>query len=348
MASNKGIILITGACGRIGLNAAKLFAKEYQVVGFDIYIPNEKIPNVEFMIVDLSSDISVREAFVKIKEAYGKHIASVIHLAAYYNFTGGEWDKYEQITVQGTRRMVENAQSFDVEQFLFSSTMLIYEPSSPGVKIHLDSPIKPKWEYPRSKVETEKLIHEKRGEIHTVILRIAGVYDDDCHSIPISQQIQRIYEKQLESHLFSGDLSHGAAYVHMDDLINSIRLCVEKRKQLPEESVFIISEPETLSYGEMQRQIGMLTYGKPWKTLRVPKWFAKIGAFMMNLLPFGKKSFIKPWMIDLADDHYEMDISESIKGLGWRPTNTVEKTLPKMIDKLKSNPEQWYKINGLK
>lgn len=335
MENSKGIILITGACGRIGLNAAKLFSKDYQVVGFDIYIPKEKIPNTEFLIVDLSSDISVREAFVKIRGKYGQRIASVIHLAAYYNFTGGEWEKYVQITLNGTRRMIENLQEFQVEQFLFSSTMLIYKPSRPGVKIHLDSEIAPKWEYPRSKVETEKLIHEKKGKIPTVILRIAGVYDDECHSIPISQQIQRIYEKQLESHLFSGDLTHGAAYVHMQDLIQAIYLCVEKRGQLPREAVFIISEPFTLSYAEMQKQIGQLLYGKPWKTWRVPKWFAKIGAALMGLLPLGKKSFIKPWMIDLADDHYEMDISESIKGLSWRPSHTVEKTLPRMIEELK-------------
>lgn len=346
--NNKGIILITGACGRIGLNAAKLFAKDYQVVGFDIYIPKEKIPNVEFFIVDISSDQSVKEGFAKIQANYGSHIASVVHLAAYYNFIGGQWEKYEAITINGTRRMLENLKNFEVEQFIFSSTMLIYAPSRPGVKIHLDSPIVPKWEYPLSKVKTEQMIHEKKGNIPTVILRIAGVYDDSCHSIPISQQISRIYEKQLESHLFSGDLSHGAAYVHMDDLISSIRLCVEKRKQLDPEAVFIVSEPETLSYDQMQKEIGILIYGKPWWTFSVPKWFAKIGASLQNLLPTKKKSFIKPWMIDLADDHYEMDISETQIKLGWRPSHSVKTTLPKMIEKLKKDPNQWYIDNGLR
>lgn len=226
--------------------------------------------------------------------------------------------------------------------------MLIYRPSKPGVKVHLNSPIEPKWEYPLSKVKTEKMIHEKRGSIPTVILRIAGVYDDDCHSIPISQQIQRIYEKELESHLFSGDLSHGAAYVHMEDLINAIRLCVEKRKSLGTESVFIISESETLSYEQMQNQIGQLLYGRPWRTFSVPKWFAKIGAFLQNLIPFKKKSFIKPWMIDLADDHYEMDISDAEKGLGWQPEKSVQGTLPKMIERLKTDPAQFYRDNNLK
>ncbi|HSX11877.1 MAG TPA: NAD(P)-dependent oxidoreductase [Rhabdochlamydiaceae bacterium] len=341
------MILITGACGRIGMNAAKLFSKQYPVVGFDVFIPKEKIPNVEFFIVDLSSDQSVQEGFAKVKARFGNHIVSIIHLAAYYNFAGGHWDQYETITINGTRRILESARSFEVEQFIFSSTMLIYKPSVPGKKIHLNSPIEPKWEYPLSKVKTEQMIHEKRGSIPTVILRIAGVYDDDCHSIPISQQIQRIYEKQLESHLFSGDLSHGAAYVHMHDLIDALALCVEKRKTLPKESVFIISEAETLSYKEMQNQIGQLLFGKPWKTWSVPKWFAKLGAWAQNLLPFKKKSFIKPWMIDIADDHYEMDISDAEKGLGWRPQRSVRGTLPKIIQRLKSDPAQFYRDNNL-
>jgi nucleoside-diphosphate-sugar epimerase len=243
--------------------------------------------------------------------------------------------------------MLDNLHGFEVEQFIFSSTMLIYAPSKPGVKIHLDSRIAPKWEYPLSKVKTEQMVHEKRGAVPSVMLRIAGVYDDLCHSIPISQQIQRIYEKQLESHLFAGELTHGAAYVHMDDLIEAIRLCVEKRAKLPQEAVFIISEPKTLSYLEMQRRIGELLFGAPWKTISVPKWFAKCGAFLQNLIPFKKKSFIKPWMIDLADDHYEMDISDAEKALGWHPKKSVGSTLPQMIQQLKNDPDKFYSNNNL-
>ena len=88
----------------------------------------------------------------------------------------------------------------------------------------------PKWAYPRSKVATEALIRELRGTIPTVILRIAGVYDDECHSIPIARQIQRIYEKKLESHLFAGNLRSGASFLHMDDLVEAILLCIEQQR----------------------------------------------------------------------------------------------------------------------
>jgi len=39
-----------------------------------------------------------------------------------------------------------------------------------------------------------------------VLLRVAGVYDDYCHSLPLSHQIQRIYERALTSHVFPGHI----------------------------------------------------------------------------------------------------------------------------------------------
>lgn len=65
---------------------------------------------------------------------------------------------------------------------------------------------------------------------------------------------------------------------------------------------------------------------------------------MENL--FGK-TFIKPWMIDLADDHFEMDSSSAKKMLDWTPEHGLRDTLPKMIKNLKDNPEHFYEVNGL-
>lgn len=95
--------------------------------------------------------------------------------------------------------------------------MLVHAPCEPGQKINEDWPLDPKRDYPRSKVQTEELIRAQRGDIPVVILRIAGVYDDRCHSIPLAHQIQRIFERKLTSHVFPGDISHGQAFLHLED-----------------------------------------------------------------------------------------------------------------------------------
>lgn len=343
----KEVVIVTGACGRIGSNVVRKLAQKYQIVGFELLRAIYADPNEELVPVDLSSDESVAQAFTHIKSSYGNRIASVIHLAAYYSFDQQHSPLYDQVTVQGTERLLRALKDFEVEQFIFSSTMLVHAPCQPGCPISEDDPVIPKWDYPLSKVRTERAIHLQRGSASSVILRIAGVYDDDCNSIPISHQIQRIYENQLESRLFSGNIHHGSSFLHMADLVDAISLAVEKRKELPEEITLLVGEPKTLSYDQLQRQISDLIWGKEFTTLRVPKWFAKIGCWMQGHIPFIPAPFIKPWMIDLADDHYELNLSKAAKYLGWHPRHTLEQTLPKMIAKLQADPYTWYKANHL-
>ena len=345
--SGKKVVLVTGSAGRIGANVCRRLGKKYPIVGFELLKAIYASEQEELVPIDLSSDESVKQAFDHIRHFYGTKVASVIHLAAYYSFSEKHSDKYDQITVRGTERLLNALQDFEVEQFIFTSTMLVHTPTKPGVVITEKSPVIPKWDYPLSKVKTEKLIHEKRGKIPTVILRIAGVYDDKCHSIPISHQIQRIYEKSLESRVFSGNTAHGASFVHMDDLVDAIEIAVDKRNELPEETVLLIGEEKTLSYDQMQRQISELLFHKEFTTFRVPKWLARIGSWIQCHIPFIKKPFIRPWMISLADDHYELDISKARRLLGWSPKHSLEKTLPIMIEDLKKNPAAWYKANQL-
>lgn len=347
--NDQKVMIVTGCSGRIGTLVAKRFGEAgYTVVGFDIVPPHEDVAKwIDFYKVDLSSDQSVEENLEKVRAKHGGHITSVIHLAAYYSFAGEHPELYDKITVQGTARMLRGVKKFQsVEQFLFSSTQLVYAPCAVGSKVSENSPIDAKWDYPKSKVKTEKVMREEHGNIPIVILRIAGCYDDDCHSIPISNQIQRIFEDQLEARLFPGDLTHGSPFLHLNDLVDSIWLAVEKRGTLPNELILLIGEGKTLSYGEMQDQIWKLLDGRVKKTIAIPKWFAKSGAWVENQIP-GFHTFIKPWMIDIADDNYTLDVSKAKEILGWEPKHFVGTTLPVMIEKLKSDPIAWYKTNGL-
>lgn len=343
-----GIIIVTGSAGRIGSNVAKSLGDRYRIVGFELLKAIYASKNEELVPVDISSDESVHQAFTHIRYFYGQKITSVIHLAAYYSFSDQDYSLYDKITVQGTRRLLQALQNFEVEQFIFSSTMLVHAPCPVNATINEESPLQPKWAYPQSKVATEKVIQEARGKIPAVILRIAGVYDDLCHSIPISNQIQRIYEHQLVKYFFSGDITHGASFLHMEDLVAALQLCVEKRKELPSLLTLLLGEPKTLSYDTLQRNISQLLFQKEFKTFSLPKPLAKLGSFLQNHLPFMPETFIKPWMIDLADDNYNLDIRKAKQTLGWEPKRDLQSSLPKMIQALKKDPKAWYQANGLK
>lgn len=347
MESSKGVILVTGSCGRIGAAVVKKLGQEYRMIGFELLKAFYASTNEELVPCDLSSDESVAQALNHIRHFYGKKITAVIHLASYYSFKHKTSDLYNKITVEGTRRLLRRLRGFDVEQFIFSSTMLVHKPCAPGEKITEESLIQPKWAYPQSKVKTEQVIHEEKAEIPTVILRIAGVYDNSCHSIPLSQQISRIYEGQMNAHFFSGDITHGSDFMHMDDLVSAIASCVAKRATLPPELTLLIGEGKTLSYDYLQRRICYLLNVPEFPTHSLPKSLAKLGAWVETHSPFANHAFIQPWMIDLADDHYELDISKAKEILNWAPVHSLDKTLPLMINLLKTDPIAWYKNNGL-
>ena len=127
---------------------------------------------------------------------------------------------------------------------------------------------------------------------------------DECHSIPLAHQIQRIYERRLTGRVYPGDVSHGQAFVHLDDTLEAIRLAVEQRHALPTETTLLIGEPETFSYDELQRAFLRLIHDEEWDTRQIPKAIAKTGAWVLDNMPLLEEPFIKPWMVDLADDHY--------------------------------------------
>ncbi|MEX2592018.1 MAG: NAD(P)-dependent oxidoreductase [Anditalea sp.] len=342
--SNKETVIVTGSSGLIGTQIIKRLAKKFRIIGLD-RVGNPYPPiEAECVCFDITSEGSIRAAMERVCYGYGEKIASVIHLAAYYDFSGKPSPLYEEVTVKGTERFIKVLQDFDVGQFIFSSTNLIYKPTSPGNKINEDFPLAPNWDYPESKVDTEEIIRANRGDMHAVLLRLAGVYDDEGHSIPIAHQVQRIYEKQFTGHFFSGDISHGNVFLHMDDLMDAFEKTVENREVLPEEIAINIGEPETPSYEELQRKIGRLIHGEEWETYEVPKSIAKLGAWSMDI--FGDP-FIKPWMIDRADDHYELDISRARELLHWEPKHSLMASLPKIIEKFMSDPLAWYKENKL-
>jgi nucleoside-diphosphate-sugar epimerase len=342
----KDTVIVIGSAGYIGSKLVLALADKYQVIGFDLETPPHPPPNSEWVRVDLTSDDSVEAAFARVRTGYGKRIASVVHLAAYFNLSGEEDPRYDAVTVEGTRRLLKALQGFEADQFIFASTMLVHAPGTPGQPITEDWPLDPKLPYQASKARTEAAIHEDRGNIPTVTLRPAGVYDDMCHSAFLSQQIARIYEKELISHVYPGDLDTGQPFLHLDDLTDAVQRTIERRAALPPEVPILLGESRTLTFRQLQDRIGHLLHGEDWQTVSIPKPLARTGVWVENEV-LDEDAFIQPWMVDTSDDHYELDISRAKEVLGWQPRQFVGERLPVMIEALKADPAGWYKANGL-
>jgi nucleoside-diphosphate-sugar epimerase len=348
--ANRPLVVVTGSTGFIGKRLVEALTDRYRLVGLDRNRPPPRSPGgFKWLECDLTCDESVTAAFEHVRASFGERIASVLHLAAYYDFSGRPSPLYKELTVEGTRRVLQAMQRFTVEQFVFSSSILVLKPVEGGGRPLTEaSPVEPAWDYPRSKVEAEKVVAEQRGGIPALVLRIAGVYDDQCHSIPIAQQIRRIHERSFDSYFFPGDASHGQPFVHVEDLVDCFRRAVDERcRRSGGEELLLVAEADLMSYAELQDQIGELIHGKEWPTIRIPAAVAKAGAWVKDKVT-DDEAFIKPWMIDLADDHYPVAIRRAHERLGWTPRRRLRDTLPAMIAELKRDPRRWYEANNLK
>ncbi|MER9828153.1 NAD(P)-dependent oxidoreductase [Mesorhizobium sp. M0134] len=256
MAKRKDTVIVTGSTGFIGSALVNSFADRFALVGLDRAATRQPPPAAECVCIDLTSEDAVAAGLARVRTAYGARLASVIHLAAYFDLTGERNPLYEKITVGGTEKLLRALKQFEVEQFVFMSSMLAHKGGRPGDIIDEDWPLESNLPYRTSKIETERLIHEQHGAIPVVYARPAGVYDDLGRNAFLANQIARIYEEDPTGHVYPGDLLTGQSFLHLEDLTDAVGRLIDRRKKLPTELALLLGEPEVMGYGELQAEIG--------------------------------------------------------------------------------------------
>jgi nucleoside-diphosphate-sugar epimerase len=351
---HRPIVLITGAAGNLGRTLAAALSERYRIVGLDLSSKAEAYPIFE---ADFSNASAVELAMTRVRERFGYKIASVIHLVAYFNQTGDDDPRYTSVNVDGTRNLLRALQSFEVGQFVYTSTMLVHAPCRPGEHIDENQPFAPAYPYPQSKLAAEKVIAAEHGHIPYVILRLAGVYDKKSVIPTLAQQIARIHGREFQSYLYAGSALTGQSLLHKQDLVDAVRRTIDRRPQLPPGTAMLIGEPDPMSYDALQDEIGYLIHGdKDWPTLRLPRRLAAAGAWGLDKLEpvvpdaidQGQEPAVRPYMALMGNDHYALDIGRARKLLGWEPHHRLKDVLPAIIDDLRRHPIGWYDKNHIK
>jgi nucleoside-diphosphate-sugar epimerase len=342
------IVLITGATGNIGGSLAAALARSYRIVGIDRSAEGADFP---VFAADFSSPDAIELALTRFRIEFGNRIASVIHLVAYFDFTGEDKPLYRTVNVEGTRNLLRALQSFEVEQFVYASTMLVHAPCRPGEHIDENQPLEPKWAYPKSKASAEVAIRADHGHIPFVILRLAGVYEEGRLIPTLAHQIARIYERDFQSYFYSGSVLVGQSMLHKADMVDAFRQTVDRRRALPAETAILIGERDPIGYDALQDEIGYLIHGaEDWPTLRLPSRVAAAGAWGLaklepvvpDAIDLGEQPFVRPYMAMMGNDHYALNTTHAQELLGWQAQHRLKDDLPAIIAGLKQDPFDWY------
>jgi nucleoside-diphosphate-sugar epimerase len=167
-------VLVTGHNGYIGsVMAPWLQRAGYDVIGLDTFYFRQCS-----LIPDLAEMPSIRKDIRDLEVADLRGFDAVVHLAALSNDPIGnlsrEWTT--AINQDASIRLAELARAAGVRRFLFSSSCIMYGMSEAAV-VTEDSPLDPKTEYARSKVEAERAIAELATDTFSpTFLRNGTVY----------------------------------------------------------------------------------------------------------------------------------------------------------------------------
>lgn len=341
----KPIVLITGGSGYIGQEVIRTLRDDYEVINLDK--KSQATGGPDYFHCDFSDNTSIERVLREVKVRHGARLDSVIHLAAYYDFQGLETDLYQKVNVEGTQNFLEELhKNFEVSQIIYSSSMLVYRPSKIGIKLNEESPLEKTWAYPNSKISAEEILQSHQREEQLTILRIAAVYNEFGYAPSIGNQIMRIAGKQLANYFLPGDRHHVQSAVHVSDVAEVIKKCIQNREELPRKVIFNVAEDQSPSYDQIQQTVSRLLFNRKTPYLWIPKWLAVLGSYVLNFLSKSEENFIRPWMIRYADANYDMSNTQAREFLDWKPRYSLLKVLPLMIRNLKHNPDHWNRINN--
>ncbi len=344
-------IIVTGASGIVGRRFLEAARDDFLIYAIARRPQKEagvaEHPNIKWIQVDIANWISLRWVMHNIKRQGG--VDYVLHLAGYYDFDYTDNPEYERTNINGTRYMLEQAKILRVKRFVFSSSTAASNFPPPGQKIDEKSPMDADYAYARSKKRCEEMIKESSKWFPCSVVRFAAVFTDWCEYGPLYMFLTTWFNEQWNSQILGGKGESAVPYIHSSDL-NKLLITIFKRsKELPDFDTYIASPDGSTSHRELFAVANRLFFGRPIKPFFFPRWLALPGVYLRDLLGrlLGRRPFERPWMIKYVDLKLDVDASHTRKMLGWEPMPRyhILRRMIYMIEKLKSDPNQWHYKN---
>ena len=236
-------IMITGATGYIGKNLIDHFSN---------------LPNIKLILLSTNKNIEKNlnnHQIIKYKNFYNINFQDIlpkvdviIHLISKQHSVKenkfNNYNNYYEINVNISEKLAYEAKKFGVKHFIFFSTIKIYgEYSYNNYRYDINSIMKPKTSYAKTKLITEKIISNILKDSHTnlTILRLPLVYGNNPKG----------NLKTLINYINSGlpipfrNIKNKRTLLNIKNLTDFTDLCINSKKSYNQ--IFIVSDDYDLS-----------------------------------------------------------------------------------------------------
>jgi nucleoside-diphosphate-sugar epimerase len=327
-------VLVTGATGFLGgYMVQELVRRGHDVTGM-VRPSNNSRPDWDGRVPTRVADLTDAESLIRATEG----MEAVIHLAAHYTFHGKK-ELYDKVTVGGTRSLLQACVRNGVKTFIYcSSTEAIGPGESPPADE--DTPLRPFYEYGRSKVAAEEAVRESGASgIGWTIIRPSGFYGPGNVDDVAYWFITSFARNSVVTRFMVGSGMNLVQFVHARDAVNAFVLALENPK-VAKGQTYVISDDHAWSYRDLYSMMAELCGRRP-PNRHLPKALAK--AMMAPVEAFnrlaGRESFM--WHLSTVDSvtsDRSFSSAKAARELGYRPSTGLRDGLKETI--------AWYKANG--
>ncbi len=323
--------LITGATGLLGSHiAAKLRAD-----GKDVRALVRTSSDTSFLdtigVEKAVGDITDRDSLARAMDG----VEIVYHVAARVG-DWGPWPEFVDITIDGTRNVVEAAAGAGVKRFLHISSISAYgHPDGAGLVLDESAPLGynlHKWSYySRAKVEAENIVwsaHEK-GDLPVTVIRPSWLYGErDRASMP--RLIRAIKARKAK---LVGDGTNRLNLTYAGNEADGCILAAEAAKAAGE--AYNLCNDGAITQAEYLNKIAAQIGAKP-LSKKVPYKVAYKAAFLMELFGhmFGKKKppLVTRYSVWLIGRKVFFSTDKIERELGYSPAVGYDEGIARSVD----------------
>lgn len=340
-------VIITGATGFLGGQLVVQLRREYRIFAFGRRSPREagvpEGPGIEWFQVDIGHPGPLQAAFARILHLGGAEI--LLHLAAYYDFTGEENPEYERTNVAGTRNILELAVPLNLRRFILTSSVAACPFPVPSEVVSEGTGPTAPFPYARSKRACEAMLAEYADRIPSCVVRPAAVVSDWCEYPPLDEFLRTWCSRRWNARVLGGRGQSAIPYLHVDDLASFYLRVVERCDDLEQGEVLLASPDGSTSHRDLYRAATGAFFGRPRRPVFLPRWLARLGIPVRELLGrlTGRMPFERSWMVDYIDRRLDVSAARTRRRLDWAPNPELDvlKRLPYMVENMRQNPEEW-------
>lgn len=246
------------------------------------------------------------------------HCAARVHQMTEFQKPEDVLESYREVNTLGTLNLARQSAKSGVKRFIFISSIKVNgEKTLTGESFKPDLTCSPKDPYGISKYEAEiglrKIANETGMEV--VIIRPPLVYGPGVKAN--FEAMMTLMNKGIP--LPFGAINNQRSLVYIDNLVSLILTCCEHPGAV--NKTFLVSDDEDVSTTRLMQQIAK-SMGKPSRLIPVPQRLIELGARILG----------KSHLSDRLCGNLQLDITETLNTLSWKPPVSFEKGIQKTVN----------------